>query len=132
MSEGITHGIYLRFAEKPEAFLIALSKENAEAQNMTVEHLGSYIGAMMDPNETIPILEGIRLSKAENPAAVALMKDLIIKAENKMNQWGGEYDIEIPKTGDPVLLTVALALFSGSGLAVLLGNRKKALDSANL
>ncbi len=124
-SEGITHSIYLRFAENPEGFLIALSEENAEVQNMTVEKLGSYIGVMMDPKETIPILEGIRLSEAENPTAVALMKDLIIKAENKMNQWGGEYDIEIPKTGDPLLLIVALALFSGSGLGVLLKKKKE-------
>ncbi len=121
-SESIQHGIYLRFGAEPEKFLIALAKEKAEVQAFVVDDLAIYMAVFETPNETVPILEGIRLSKEQNPKAVELMLTLIDKVQNKLIENKYNVTITIPKTGDPVMLAVTALLLSGTGFALL---RKK-------
>ncbi len=118
-SEGFNHGIYQRFATEPEAFLIALAKENSEIQAFMVDNLGRYIGVFVDPKEAVPILEGIRLSKEQNPKAVELMVALIERVEDRFAQDGRDITITVPKTGDKVFPALSALLLSGIGFVLL-------------
>ncbi len=127
LGESFVYTASKRFIANPEGFLIALAKEDEAMQDRMIKYDLFGELALYDPNAMVAAIEGIQLNQETHPEAVELMLELIKVGEEKLN-----ISIEIPKTGDPVLITVALALFSGVGLAVLLGNRKKALDIGNL
>ncbi len=111
---------YERFFADPEDFLIALAQvEEGYFKEWILIALFHELPPSKN-DKVISTFEGIQLSEEENPEAVALMLELIEIWEEKLN-----ISIEIPKTGDPLLLIVALALFSGSGLGVLLKKKKE-------
>ncbi len=106
-----------RFYLEPEAFLIALAKEDTEFQDRTLRGLSEEMSFPENRGECVGVLEGIRLSAEQDPDAVALMLKLIDQAEERLG-----VTITVPKTGDPVAAVLAALLFSGGGVLLL---RKK-------
>ncbi len=109
--------LYDRFAEAPEEFLIVLAEQDADYQNSMIRVLSEEMSFSENEGASVAILEGIRLSRYDDPEAVELMMALIAKAETKLG-----VSITVPKTGDPILLAVAGLLLSAGGVLAL---RKK-------
>ncbi len=113
MGESFWDLIYNRFVENPAKFLKTLAKEDAQAQQQAIACV-AIASEYQDKQTTISTVEGIRLSKEQNPEAVALMLELIEKIEEMSG-----IVIEPPKTGDSVLSAVAALVLSGFGLVLL-------------
>ncbi len=104
---------YKRFIAQPEKFLIALGKEDENTQKHIIFGI-AFDAEVRDKDTTLKAVEGIRLSKEQNPKAVELMLALIAELEEHL-----QVSITIPKTGDPVMMAVAALLLSTAGLVLL-------------